>query len=123
MHHGDKRGALVDRLAHRGGVHDSLPVDAHDREPDVRVSLEVTGRVDDRVMLDRGGDQPVALVAPRLERPAQREVVGLGAAAREDDLARLRLDGRRDLVARAVHGRTRGAALGVDARRIAMRFP
>ena len=71
-------------------------------------------------MLDRGGDQPVALVAPRLERPAQREVVGLGAAAREDDLARLRLDGRRDLVARAVHGRTRGAALRIDARGIAM---
>ena len=65
-----------------------------------------------------GGDrhQAVALCAARLERSAQSKVVGLGASAGEDDLARRRPDRRGDLLARLVDERARRAPLGVDAR-------
>ena len=56
-------------------------------------------------------------------RSPPREVIGLGAAAGEDDLVRLRADRVRDLLARFVDQHARRPPLGIDARGIAMHIP
>ena len=62
---------------------------------------------------------PAARRFERLGRAAEGEVVGLGAAAREDDLRRFRADQRADLGARLVQARLRALAEMMDARRVA----
>ncbi len=76
------------------------------------------------LVLDGGGDQ--VLPSGGLERlgdAAQREVVGLGPAAREHDLGRLAPDQRRDGTSRIVQNALRALAEVVNARRIAELIP
>ena len=73
------------------------------------------------LVLDAARDD-VALARRRLERlggAAQREVVGLGAAAREHDLGRLRADELPDRRARLVEQRLGALPEVMDARRVA----
>ena len=60
--------------------------------------LEVAQGVTDGVMLDRGGDDPVAARLARPGRALEGKVVGLGAARCEHDLAGLGVEARRDTV-------------------------
>jgi len=55
--------------------------------------------VEDRLVLDRAGDDVVALVLVELDHALDGEVVGLGGAAGEDDLLRLGVDQAGDLLA------------------------
>ena len=80
--------------------------------------LEVAERVPDGVVLDGAGHDPVAARLARPRGALEREVVGLRAARREDDLARLRAD-RAPRAARAPRrgrrgpcGRTRAPTTG-----------
>ena len=68
--------------------------------------LEVAQAVADRVMLDRARHDPVATRLAGPGRPLQGEVVGLGPAGGEDDLARP----RRRAATRAARGPRRGTA-------------
>ena len=91
------------------GIHPSVAVDRQldDLEPEL---LEVAQRVADGVVLDGGGHDPVAarLAGPR--GALEREVVRLGAAGREHDLARLGVQPRRDPLMRLVERRPGRAA-------------
>ena len=85
-HHGHQRRAVGDRRLDVVGRDPPVPVDRHldDLEPEV---LEVGERVADRVVLDRRRHDPVAARLARPRGALEREVVGLGPAAREHDLA------------------------------------
>ena len=65
----------------------------HDLEAEL---LEVAERVPDGVVLDRRRDDPVAVRLARPGRALEREVVRLGAAGREHDLAGLGAEPRRE---------------------------
>ncbi len=64
-----------------------------DLEPEL---LQVAERVPDGVVLHRRRDDPVAVRLSGPGRALQGEVVGLGAAGGEDDLASLRVESRRE---------------------------
>ena len=85
-HDRDEDRLVVERRLELVGIDAPIAVDRQldDLEPEL---LEIAQRVPDRVMLDRRGHDPVAA---RLARPGgalQRQVVRLGAARCEDDLA------------------------------------
>src|SRR5438876_1056326 len=121
VHHRDQRGLLVHRFSDRLGVDEAVPIDADHRQTRLAVRRKIPCGIDHRVVLDRGGDEPVAAVLD-LEPAAEREIVGLSASAGEDDLAGMGTDRVCDLLARAVHEGSRCPSLGVDARRIAVRL-
>ena len=117
MHDRHEAGALVDLARDVGGIDAALAVDTDHAHPDMRVPLEVVRRIEHRVVLDRAHDEAVLFVAPAsLEGTAEREVIRLGATAREHDLRRLRADRGGDLHAGLVDESASGATLGVDAR-------
>ena len=68
----------------------------------VAVLLEALAGVEHRLVLGDARDDVVALLAIHLGDALDREVVGLGRAAREDDLLRVRADQIGDLLARLV---------------------
>ena len=86
-----------DRLGRDGrvdlvGIDPAVAIDGqlHDLEPEL---LQVADRVADRVVLDRAGDDAVAARLAGPGRALDREVVRLGPARREDDLARRGAEG------------------------------
>src|SRR5688572_2075378 len=86
----------------------------------VALLLELLAGVDHRLVLDHTGDDVIALLAIHLGDALDRQVVGLGRAAREDDLLRIGADEVRDLLARGLDGLLSLPAEGVvAARRIA----
>ncbi len=70
----------------------------------VAVLLEPLARVDHRLVLGDRGDDVIALLPVHLGDALDREVVGLGRAAREHDLLGVGADEIRDLLARLVDG-------------------
>ena len=83
MHHRDERGRRSDRLAQRLAGDDPGRPDRQQGRPPAAARQRLQ-RDQHRLVLDGGGDQVFA--AGRLERlgrAAQREIVGLGAAAGE----------------------------------------
>ena len=117
VHDRDERGVGPGVAVPQGvGIDDAAPSDRQERrgcQPRFASALTV---LQDGLVLDRGRDQMSA--AGRLERfggAAQREVVGLGAAAREDDLGRLGADERRDRRSGVIERRLGPLAEGVDA--------
>ena len=89
-----------------------------DRRPgDLEAPLrEVLGGVAHRVMLDRTDDQPAAARLARPRGALDGEVVRLGAARCQDDLAGRPAEIRGQLLARLVEGVARGAAQRVGGR-------
>ena len=94
-HDRDEDRLVGDRGVELVRVDAAVAVDRHlddlEAEP-----LEVLERVADGVVLDRRGHDPVAAGLARPRGALDREVVRLGAARREDDLARLRVQALRD---------------------------
>ena len=76
VHDRHDRGAIVDRGAHRIRGHPTVPIDREHRDACLAVGLEVVGRVEDGVVLDRRGDDAVGLALAGLQHAAEREVVG-----------------------------------------------
>ena len=70
----------------------------------VAVLLEALARVDHRLVLGDRRDDVVPFLAIHLGDALDRQIVGLGCAAGEDDLLRVRADEIRHLLARLVHG-------------------
>src|SRR5699024_8818933 len=82
----------------------------------------VVDGVEDGVVLDAADDDAAALRVRRpggAQAPDDREVVGLGAAGGEDDLAGPRPERRSELLARLLHGAAGSAAPPVGARGVA----
>ncbi len=102
-------------------IHAPVAVDRqlHDLEAEL---LEMAERVADGVVLDGGGHDPVAVRLAGPGRALEREVVRLRAAGREDDLAWLGVEARRDPLVRLVQRRARRAPERVGRRRIAERL-
>ena len=94
-HDRDEDRPVVERRLELVGIDPAVPVDRQLDDLEAEL-LEIAQRVPDGVMLDRRGHDPVAarLAGPR--RALQREVVRLGAARREDDLATARVEARGD---------------------------
>ena len=97
-HHRHERDVLVEGARQRVEVDDAPPVDGHDATSGRR------HRMEDGVVLDRAAHDRAAV---RAEHAADGEVVGLGAAAREHDLAGLTADDCGELLTRAVERRSR----------------
>ena len=85
-HHGDEDRLVVERRLELVGVDAPVPIDRQLDDLEAEL-LEVAQRVPDRVMLDRRRHDPVAVRLAGPRGALQREVVRLGAAGREDDLA------------------------------------
>ena len=93
-HDRDEDRAIRERPLHVVGVDTAVAVDRQLDDLEAEL-LEVAERVADRVVLDRAGDDAVTA---RLAGPGgalEREVVGLGATRREHELARIRVQARR----------------------------
>jgi len=145
-------GASLPRDAHEvlHGLHDSGLVvgehQRHDRRAVVHLAAQVIevqaavhadarrldghallgerlGGVHHRVVLDRRIDHLAPGLAGRRGRSPQRHVVGLGAAAGEDDLAGGPADEARHLLAGGVHRGARLLPEPVQARRVAEALP
>ena len=81
-------------------------------------------RIEDRLVLDGGSDEVAAAVRRRrLCHPADRQVVGFGAAAGEDDVVGPRAEELRHRRACVVEGRLGRLTERVDARRVAEAAP
>ena len=80
------------------------------------LALELAHRVERRLVLGLHGDDVLALVLVEVRRALQREVDRLGRARRPDDLLRVAVHQRRDLVARLLD-----RLLGVPAERVRAR--
>ena len=115
QHHGDQRARPP-----RQGRLERIEVDqtgAGHRNLDDRVLRKSSAR-QHRRMLDRRQHQPLerlaALTAGRLQRRAERQRIGFGAATGENHLLRRRADQRRHLGARGIDDPARRPPLGMD---------
>ena len=81
QHHRDQDRAVRERPLDLGRIHASVAVDGHLHDLEAEL-LEVVEDVADGVVLDGGGDDPVAAGAAGPRGTLEREVVRLGAAAR-----------------------------------------
>ncbi len=93
-HHRDEDGLIRDRLLDRRRVHPAELVDREVGDP-IALLLEALAGVEDGVVLDRGGDDMVALLPVRGRHPLDRPVVGLRPARGEVDLRGACADRRR----------------------------
>ena len=84
------------------------------------LDVECVGRLEHRFVLDGARDEAGAAPVRARQHAAQRRVVGLGPAAREDDLARLRTEERRDTLAGVLHREPRPPPERMDRRRVAV---
>ena len=89
----------------------------------VQIAQLLDGRANG-VMLDREGDDVIAAfrLARRQGRAANRQVIALGAAAREHDLGRLTIQDAGNGPAGVFQGGSRTPAKPVDARRVPVDF-
>jgi cytoskeletal protein CcmA (bactofilin family) len=130
--HGLNRADLVVRMhdrherrvgAHRGpqrvGLDDARGADGEQRGRPA-APFERLERREDGFVFDRRGDQMAASGhVHHVGRAAHGHVVGLGAAGREDDVARLGADQRGDFGARVVERRLRALPVRVHGRGVA----
>jgi hypothetical protein len=95
---------------------ESIDRNLHDLEPEL---LQIADRVPDRMVFDLRDDDAVAarLAGPR--RALDSQVVRLGPARGEHDLAGRSAEGARDLLVRFVEAGTRAAARAVEGRGVA----
>ena len=118
QHHRHERHVLVCQGVHGAGLDRASRCrgERGHRAPGAR-----QGRrgVRHRLVLDRRDDEPAARGGGGADDPADRHVVRLGAAGREDDVAGLRPDQPRHLGPGLVDGRLGALAEAVDARGIA----
>ena len=114
VHHGDQHGVRPQRAADIVRVHNAIAADRHAGDFDASPFERLAG-VQHRMMLDGRGDDVARLRAGALSTHAKNGgVIGLGAAAGEDDFARTRADQCGDRFARTLDGSARALAEGMD---------
>jgi hypothetical protein len=118
MHDADENGLRRNRPGHIVGIDPAEAVDRNDAHVEALPIQEAAGP-EDCPMLDGTDNDVVALAPQRPGHPFEREVVGLAAAAREDDLVALGAEHRRDLAARFLKCGLRTRSRPMPARRIA----
>ena len=118
VHDRDENRLLGDRLTNIIGIDEAGGVYGEIGQLEAVVFEELRG-VQDSVMLDGGGDYVIALLLIRQADSDEGLVVGLSAAAGEDDLFRQRANQCGDLLTRALHALARRLARGMEARRVA----
>jgi hypothetical protein len=107
MHDRDQRRVVPDRLAQRGRLDDAALGGVQPRDLPA-ASLERLRGVQHRFVLEARGDEtPAGSGVERVGGATERQVVGLGPARGEHDLGRVRVDERRDFLARVVDERFR----------------
>jgi len=103
VHDADQEGLFPESgLEVAGGDH-AIPVNRQNREFKAQ-GLEMRGHLDDGGMLNRGNDEMISLVAMGQAIALEGEVVGLGAAAGEEDLVGVATEQGGDLGARLLDG-------------------
>ena len=108
-HDRDEDGLVGDRVSQLVEIDEAVLL--HRQIGDaVAVLLEPLARVDHGFVLGHRRDDVIALLPVHLGDALDREVVGLGRAAREHDLFRVGADEIRDLLARRVDGLLGGPA-------------
>ena len=120
-HHGDDRGVGVDHFAGPVHVEAAEAVDG-DLHHGVAAAFEVLAEIEDGRMLDRGDHDLAAADRADVQRAQDGGVVALGAAGREDDLARIGAEERRHFRAALLDHLRQAAAELVDAGRVAVVF-
>ncbi len=115
QHHGHQDRVGPDRGSHLGGIDPPAPIAAdHGQLGGTRPGERLRGG-QDRLVLDRADHQVTApLRTPPLQHPAQGQVVGLGAARGEGDLARRAAGGGGHPIPGLVHGGAGLTAVLVD---------
>ncbi len=94
-HHRDEDGPVGDRVLDVARVNAAELVDREIGDP-AALLLERPAGVENRVVLDRGGDDMVPALPEGCRHPLDRPVVSLTAAGGKGDLLRLRPKGRRN---------------------------
>ena len=97
VHDRDQHRARRDGTAHRVGVDRSVAVDRQHRDRRAARLLQRLAGVEHRLVLGGGGDDVLAALRMKLDRALDRQVVRLGRAAGENDVARLGVDQGGDL--------------------------
>ena len=116
-HDRDEDRAVRDGRLELVRIHPAVAIDRQLDDLEAEL-LEVAQRVADRVMLDGRRDDPMPAGLAGPGGALQREVARLGPAGREDDLAGLAAEVRRELLMGAIErragasGRTRGRCSG-----------
>ena len=106
------------RSAFSNASRSSEPVRQHVEIGDrVALALELAHRVERRLVLRAHGDEVLALVLVEVRGALQREIDRFRRARREDELARVAVDERGDLLARLLDRLLGGPAQRVRARR------
>lgn len=95
-------GVGTQRVRHGVGIDDPMAVDRHQRQRRA-ILFQPPGRRENRGMLDPRDHHVGSTAAQRRCEPPQRQVVRLGPAPRERDLARLGVDQPGDLFPRPLH--------------------
>ena len=108
-------GLVGDRVPQLVEVDQAELVDGEIGDRRQALPLERLAGVEDGLVLGRRGDDVVALLLVELDDALDRQVVGLGGAAGEDDLLGLGADHLGDLLARLVDQRLGFPAEGVVA--------
>ena len=123
-HHGHQDRVGPDRGSHLGGIDPAAAIAAdHGQLGPAGPGERVRGG-QDRLVLDRADHQVAApLRTPSLQHPAEGQVVGLGAARGEGDLAGRAAGGVGHPVPGLVHGGAGLPAVPVDRRRVAEPVP
>jgi len=98
-HHADERRVVSDSAFEGAQINSPVSADRHDGRPPA-LRAQPRNQLEHRFVFDRRADDVPARSRRRVGRPADREVVGLGGAAREDNFARRRADKRRHVPAR-----------------------
>ena len=117
-HDAHQRRPLRERGGNRARVNAPGSVDRQDGDLEP-VPLQDSCRVEDRLVLDRGGDDVLAATAGGPRDALEGKVVRLGAAGGEHHLARSGTDEGGDRLARLVDALARAPPGGVQARGVA----
>src|SRR5208282_3514810 len=102
VHDRDQHGLVGNRPADRIRIDHSVLVDRQIGDRRLALALQRSAAIEHSLVLGHAGDDVVALFLVELDDALDRQVVGLGRAAGENDFLRLGVDNRRDLIARLV---------------------
>src|SRR5579883_869806 len=118
VHDRQQHGPIIDDGENALRIERAVLLEGRERDLEA-VLLERPEGLEDARVLDGRGDDVIAAPLLRRRGPQQGEVVGLGRAAREDDLVLLAVDRARDLDPGVLEGARRLDSSPVETRRIA----
>lgn len=123
-HHGNERRLRRQRILQTCRIEPPVRIHGQHRDRKTFAHREPLKRVQHRMMFGRASDDvfptPIRRTSP--SEAEDCEIVGLGAAAGENDLVRLCAQESGELIAGIVNRRASPASSGVDGRRVSMKL-